>query len=163
MLTLNTSRLYPIFKYSLLITVIAAVITLLSACNRQQPPEKTTVWPTISHCDLHHQECITTYENQTVQLKISPNPIPIARPLGIELSLKNFNESKVELDISGANMYMGYNRVNLIQDGPKGRYIGTSMLAFCSAQKMTWKITLIIHLKDGSQIQIPYLLETQIH
>ena len=134
---------------------------VLSACNQKSVSEKVTVWPTVKDCDLHHQTCSAINEGQTVSLKISPDPIPIAIPLGIEIFTKNIAADKIELDISGTNMYMGYNRITLIPDEANTRYIGSAMLAFCTTGEMQWQITILIHQKDGTQIQVPYLLETQ--
>ena len=120
-----------------------------------------TQWPTDQTCNLHTENCVAQMGDAKVALKISPHPIPIARPLGIEVVLENLKAEKVELDISGINMYMGYNRVSLTPTGASGRYIGTSMLAFCTNETMQWQITLMIHQADGTQIQIPYNLETR--
>ncbi|MDG6773908.1 hypothetical protein QCB45_06155 [Thiomicrorhabdus sp. ZW0627] len=130
----------------------------LSGCE-QSPPENVTQWPLVEKCDLHHEVCTAQMDDASVTLKISPHPIPIAKPLGIEVSLNNLAAQKVELDISGVNMYMGYNRVTLTSTKPD-YFVGTSMLAFCTTQKMQWQITLIIHLPEGKQIQIPFHLET---
>jgi hypothetical protein len=157
MLRLNTPSLNTPLKLSAFI-----LSTLLfTACSQQHDSKNTTVWPTIEDCDLNHQICTATQAEQSISLKISPHPIPIAIPLGVELSIQKIPAVKVELDISGANMYMGYNRVTLISDGEDGRYVGGTMLAFCTTAKMKWKITILIHQVDGKQIQIPYLLETQ--
>jgi len=121
--------------------------------------DSITSWPLVENCDLHQQACESSMGDAVVNLKISPHPIPIAKPLGIELNIQNLKAKKVELDISGINMYMGYNRVTLLQTEP-GEFVGTSMLAFCTNQKMEWQITLMIHLEDGSQVQVPYTLET---
>ena len=142
---------------------VIALLTLsgssLSGCE-QSPPENTQLWAMSETCNLHQETCTSELEGRSVSLKISPHPIPIARPLGIEVSLDNIEAEKVELDISGMNMYMGYNRVPLTATKQPGHYIGTSMLAFCTNKKMEWQITLMIHQKDGSQIQIPYRLDT---
>ncbi|VAW45630.1 hypothetical protein MNBD_GAMMA04-2049 [hydrothermal vent metagenome] len=156
MLRLNNYSSQTILKLS----VFIFSTIFLSACNQQASPEKTTVWPTIENCDLNFQTCTSTQNNQSIRLKISPDPIPIAIPLGVELTVQNIPAEKIEFDISGDNMYMGYNRVTLIADGDSGRYVGGTMLAFCTTAKMKWKVTVIIHQKDGKQIQIPYLLET---
>lgn len=154
----------PILIRSRLGRVILAAIGLLSllsltSCNNA-PEGNIIQWPTDQACNLHTESCIAQMGDATVVLKISPHPIPIARPLGIEVLLENIDAEKVELDISGINMYMGYNRVSLTPTDKAGRYIGTSMLAFCTNKKMQWQITLMIAQKDGSQIQIPYRLET---
>ncbi|MCF6346142.1 MAG: hypothetical protein L3J00_06700 [Thiomicrorhabdus sp.] len=163
MLKLNTPLPTLLSKSAVKQTLLLFPFLLLSACADQTPPENVSVWPMVKDCSLHNQACLTNNNEQSVRLKISPDPIPIAMPLGIELNIKNIQAKKIELDISGANMYMGYNRVTLIPDGDTGRYIGTTMLAFCTTEKMQWKITLMIHQKDGTEIQIPYLLETQMH
>ncbi|GKT13035.1 MAG: hypothetical protein ISEC1_P2029 [Thiomicrorhabdus sp.] len=132
---------------------------LLSACNKE-PDEKIALWPMKEECDLHYEACTSKMGDSTVSLKISPDPIPVAKPLGIELKLTNLEAEKIELDISGANMYMGYNRVTLTPTGEPGRYVGTSMLAFCTTSKMQWKVTLIIHQKNHTKIHIPYMVVT---
>ncbi|MEA3405868.1 MAG: hypothetical protein U9R28_09050 [Pseudomonadota bacterium] len=142
-------------------TALLFVLTSFLALNgcEQASDENTTQWPLVKNCDLHQQACESKMGEARAVLKISPHPIPIAKPLGIELDLHNLQAEKVELDISGVNMYMGYNRVNLMSTKP-GHYVGTSMLAFCTNLKMEWQITLLVHLADGKQIQIPYYLET---
>ncbi|BCN94208.1 hypothetical protein THMIRHAM_19930 [Thiomicrorhabdus immobilis] len=139
--------------FSLLVTGL-----LLQGCS-QSEQSSVNQWPTPKTCDLHTESCTAKMGDSTITLKISPHPIPIARPLGIEVDVTNLDVQKIELDISGINMYMGYNRVTLTQ-ASADRYIGTSMLAFCTNQKMLWQVTLMIHQKDGTQIQIPYTLET---
>lgn len=133
-------------------------LALLTSCSKDNQTE-VTQWPVDDSCNLHEQSCSAVNGDAKVTLKISPHPIPIARPLGIEVATTNLQIKKMELDISGINMYMGYNRVELQSANPN-RFVGTSMLAFCTNETMLWQITLMIHLADGSQIQIPYELET---
>lgn len=140
------------------IVMTAFVLLTLVSCS-QNSDSNITQWQVNDACNLHEQSCTASQGDAEVTLKISPHPIPIARPLGIEVNSKNLQITKMELDISGINMYMGYNRVELKSTKPD-RFVGTSMLAFCTNQKMLWQITLMIHLADGSQIQIPYQLET---
>lgn len=141
-------------------SILAGLVALLSLTSCEQSDSgKVSQWPAIQDCDLHHETCQAKMGKASVSLKISPHPIPIAKPLGIEVELQNLSAEKVELDISGVNMYMGYNRVTLTSTKPD-HYVGTSMLAFCTNQTMQWQITLIIHQASGQQIQIPYYLET---
>jgi len=147
----------PAFKTLLLLMALLGTIGLSGCENSSQG--NITQWPADKECNLHTDSCTAKMGDASVTLKISPHPIPIARPLGIEVAIKNVDVQKIELDISGINMYMGYNRVTLTSMNPN-RYVGTSMLAFCTSQKMLWQITLMIHQTDGTQIQIPYTLET---
>ncbi|MDX1347818.1 MAG: hypothetical protein R3189_06180 [Thiomicrorhabdus chilensis] len=141
-------------------SILAGLVALLSLTSCEQSDSgKVSQWPAVQDCDLHRESCRATMGKASVSLKISPHPIPIAKPLGIEVELQNLSAEKVELDISGVNMYMGYNRVTLTSTKPD-HYVGTSMLAFCTNQTMQWQITLIIHQANDRQIQIPYYLET---
>ncbi|WP_127471442.1 hypothetical protein [Thiomicrorhabdus aquaedulcis] len=138
-------------------------ITLLSGCDSGSKPAlpNVTQWTTVEQCDLHHQACLAQNQHQSVRLNITPHPIPIARPLNVSVTLDAITATKVELDISGVNMYMGFNRVTLTPHPQHpGEFVGTSMLAFCTIAKMQWQVTVMIHQPDGSQIQVPYLLET---
>ncbi len=138
--------------------IIAISLFSLSGCS-QQSEENITVWKVAPECDLHQQSCTTKEGNSAVTLKIMPNPIPIARPLSIEMQIQNLEIVKAELDISGVNMYMGFNRTELEAQSTTG-YTGKSMLAFCTTKEMVWQVTVILYLKDGSQIQVPHELIT---
>lgn len=140
----------------LLMALFAVTLSVLSGCSNK---ESITAWPLVDNCNLHEQACESQQGDAKVRLQINPHPIPIAKPLGIQVNLENLAASRVQLDISGVNMYMGYNRVTLAEKG-QGYYVGTSMLAFCTSQKMDWQITLMIYLEDGTQVQVPYSLQT---
>ena len=146
-------------RFSLKWLFALSILPLLSACSNNSDDHITT-WPVNNKCDLHSQSCSTTMDDAQATLNISPHPIPIARPLKIGVQLEKFPEiAKVELDISGVNMYMGFNRTTLEQTTPN-IYEGTSMLAFCTTQDMFWQATIMVHLSNGEQIQIPYSLKT---
>lgn len=137
--------------------IASLVIFGLSGCE-QSPQQDANLWPTAANCDLHTGPCTIEHDGAKVTLQINPHPIPIARPLGVQLTLEGLNPSEVQLDISGINMYMGYNRVPLMSTKPN-RWVGTSMLAFCTAEKMEWQVTVML-TENGKEIQIPFLLET---
>jgi hypothetical protein len=130
----------------------------LTACdNSAQGPS----WPLLTDCDLHQQACHQQQDGQYVSLSLNPQPVPIARPINVQVELAGFeNVSKIELDIAGINMYMGYNRVNLNSD-KADFYTGQTMLAFCTNEVMQWQVTVLVHQQDGQIHQIPYLLETR--
>ncbi|WP_178862235.1 hypothetical protein [Thiomicrorhabdus cannonii] len=145
-------------RLAVIFLAMLPAVGALYGCERNAP-ENVEQWPLLKECSLHQQSCTVTQGNASVTLKISPHPIPIAKPLGIEADINGLPAQKVELDISGINMYMGYNRVTLTSTKPN-RFVGTSMLAFCTNQTMQWQITVIIHQPDGKQVQVPYYLET---
>lgn len=120
------------------------------------------IWPLVENCDLHQQTCFSEQAEANVSLTLHPQPIPIAKPIQVEAQIKALDVVKVELDISGINMYMGYNRVPLTADAVQpGLYHGTSMLAFCTNDIMQWQFTLLIHQPNGDVLQVPFKLETR--
>ncbi|WP_029933713.1 hypothetical protein [Thiomicrospira pelophila] len=142
---------------SILIGLLSLV--LLSAC--QNKPDIQS-WPLIEDCDLHQQTCQAQQGNSIASLSIQPQPIPLAKPFQIEVQLNNLEAQTLELDISGINMYMGYNRVTLKADPAQpGRFTGSSMLAFCTNEMMEWQISLLLQQADGTLLQIPFKLVTR--
>ena len=150
-------------KKRLLLWFVMALISILAIASLQGCDQNASnnaqLWPMNKDCDLHSENCTVSLDAASATLKISPHPIPIARPLGIEVELNGINPTEMQLDISGINMYMGYNRVPLKSSKPN-HWVGTSMLAFCTAEKMEWQITLMLKMPDGKEVQIPYYLET---
>lgn len=134
-------------------------LLLLSAC---QTSDDITSWPIVDDCDLHQQTCQAQQGDARASLSLQPQPIPIAKPFKIDVQLEQIAAEKVELDISGLNMYMGYNRVTLTPDPSQpGRYQGTSMLAFCTNEIMEWQVSILLQLADGTRLHIPFILETR--
>jgi hypothetical protein len=137
--------------------MFAVSLWLLTGC---QSDSQGDIWPMVENCDLHQQTCVSKNGESQASLSITPHPIPIAKPLEIEARLSNLPADKVELDISGLNMYMGYNRVTLEPQNEPGHFGGRSMLAFCTNEVMLWQITLLVH-HNGEVLQIPFQLETR--
>lgn len=126
-------------------------------------------WTPNPSCQLHHGLCSLEHKTQqTVQkitLSISPNnPIPVAHLLNAQVTLQNINASMVQIDITGINMYMGYNRTTLIASPDKPNvYTGKIMLAFCTSDKMDWDISVLVMPPKGKLIKAPFLLSTDIN
>lgn len=142
-------------------TLLTGLISLglLSACQNKPDIES---WPLVENCDLHQQTCQASQGDAAASLSIQPQPIPLAKPFQVEVQLKNLDTQILELDISGVNMYMGYNRVTLTADPEKpGHFTGGSMLAFCTNEVMEWQVSLLLEQADGTRLQIPFKLVTQ--
>lgn len=138
-------------------TLLLSLFLLLAACGQQT---KITTWPLVKDCNLHQQACTATQGNQSVTLDIHPKPISVAKPLKVSVTLQNLPAKRVELDISGINMYMGYNRVSLDPVG-ENRWQGDSMLAFCTNDAMEWQVSVLVTQSDGKVIQFPFYLKTE--
>lgn len=139
--------------------VLSLSLVSLLGCQKNADGD---IWPLIENCDLHQQTCYSQQGESRVALTLQPQPIPIAKPLQVEAQIEAIDAVKVELDISGINMYMGYNRVPLHAVAEQNEhYQGTSMLAFCTNDVMQWQVTLLIHQSNGDVLQVPFKLETR--
>jgi len=153
-------------QLSLFFTLIIAMF--LSGCDQISNTEdqaNVLNWPPNDECDLHQGSCSLKYGDESIQVTISPNnPIPVARLLDVEVKTENLSVSKVEFDIAGVNMYMGYNRTELPATNPNHNHFkGKSMLAFCTNDYMKWQLTVLLYLKDGQIVQAPFMLTTVIN
>ncbi len=134
----------------------------LSACQSDTQDTQGELWPLVSECNLHQQACQSRQGDAAVSLDISPRPIAVAKPLSVTVNLAGMSAHKVELDISGINMYMGYNRSQLqAQTNEPNVFRGSAMLAFCTNEVMLWQLTVLVHQADGQVRQIPFQLETR--
>lgn len=140
------------------------VVLILGGCNSDFLPSDNEIkqWPVHTTCELDSSACTTSVENQSITLDIQPKPIRVARMLNVRVKLTGIQAEKVELDIAGQNMYMGYNRVTLTPvKGQSHLYEGQSMLAFCTNDKMDWHLSVLVTQKDQPLIQAPFALTTR--
>lgn len=118
------------------------------------PKADLTVTPETG-CDLNRQGCrVVLPEGATLELDISPHPIPVVRPLKVAATINGVAARKVEIDFAGATMNMGYNRVTLLP-GDAGRYLGDATLPVCVTGRMEWVATLLIET-NRRHIAVPF-------
>jgi hypothetical protein len=93
----------------------------------------------------------------------------VVQPLRIDVRLMDLpTPDRVELDLAGYDMDMGYNRVLLEPvvdadadaDTPGGtRFTGSGMLPVCVRDRMTWEARVLLY--DGGTIRAaPFRFET---
>ncbi len=94
-------------------------------------------------CDLQRGPCTGTLpQGRRIELLVQPRPIPLLQPLELEVRLTGIDASRVEVDFSGVDMYMGYNRPTL-QRGADGVYRGRTILPVCVRHRMRWEATVL--------------------
>ena len=144
---------------------IIAVLAAIAAVGYRLSPlllpkADVTVMPAPG-CDLHRQSCLVDLPGGgTVELSITPHPIPVIKPLRIDATLTGLTADNVELDFAGATMNMGYNRVAL-QAAQPGRYSGQATLPVCVTGRMKWVATLMV-ASGRRHIAIPFHFEAPI-
>jgi len=124
------------------------------------PKADLTVTPA-PDCDLHRQTCRVDVPGEgTIELTITPHPIPVVRPLVVEAALSGVPADQVQIDFAGATMDMGYNRITLAPAQP-GRYTGRATLPVCVTGRMAWLATLMIESR-GRHIAVPFHFEAPL-
>ncbi len=116
-----------------------------------------------SDCDLHAGPCAATLpDGRRISLSVTPRPIPVVKPLELEVSLTGPVASRrVEVDFAGVDMNMGLNRTVLKPAG-EGRYAGQATLPVCITGGMAWKATVLV--EEGRQkIAASFRFETGSH
>lgn len=158
-------------RLQLMTLLLGMTVLGLSSCHSPFSEEEdiADVWPTDKSCHLHSGQCTLKHGNQQVTLSISPNnPIPVARLLDAKVSLTNIPAKNVQIDITGLNMYMGYNRTTLSpltsnSTAQLKQYKGNIILAFCTNDTMQWQLSVLITTPKGKIISAPFLLTTDIN
>lgn len=111
-------------------------------------------------CDLQRQACAANLPGGgSLELSITPRPIPFLQALRVEVATAGVRPRKVEVDFAGATMNMGYNRSELAAAAP-GHHVGQSSLPVCVSGGMTWVATVIVET-DSQRISVPFRFEVK--
>ncbi|AGA90775.1 hypothetical protein Thimo_2014 [Thioflavicoccus mobilis 8321] len=140
--------------------LIAALVAV--ALYRGWPllfPQAKRMAPLDPRCDLRAGPCTARFPGGgTVRLAIAPPAIPVARPLTLRVESAGLAPRAVEVDFSGTDMDMGFNRVSLSRT-PSGVYEGRAMLPVCVRAQMEWEAKVMLHMPDGLWVA-PFRFET---
>ena len=100
-------------------------------------------------CDLHRSSCRVTVPGGWIELSLTPNPIELLTPLSVQVATSGVSPSEVQVDFSSPDMYMGYNRPTLQATGNPGEFVGSTSLAICILETMTWEARVLLEQPDG--------------
>ena len=100
-------------------------------------------------CDLRSGACtLNLPTGGKVSFVISPNDIPILRPLELQVQTQGVEVSGVEVDFVGVDMEMGYNRSKL-EAKDSNHYMGKAVLPVCVRSKMEWEARVLLQTREG--------------
>lgn len=135
-------------KNLLLDAAILLGLAVLGAVGYRLAPlldPKTDLALPLSTCDLGQQTCLATLpEGMRMQFSIEPRPIPTLKPLRVTASFDGGAVRKVEVDFTGSEMKMGYNRPQLERQGDSKHFVGQASLPVCITGTMEWEATVIV-------------------
>lgn len=119
----------------------------------------TTTLP-VSPCDLNQGACTVALPGGgRLVASIGPRPIPVLKPLHIEVNVQGRSVSGVRLDFSGVDMDMGFNQTEL-KPGESSRagelrFTGRGNLPVCVTGKMRWQVIFILD-EGGASLAVPF-------
>ena len=125
------------------------------------PKADVTVQPDPT-CDLQRQACAVALPNGgRVELAMGTHPIPMVKPFAVYVTTSGFTPSRIDIDFTGIDMNMGYNRPQLAA-GSDGRFVAEVTLPVCITGQMEWQATVL--LETGSErLAIPFRFTSGSH
>jgi len=139
-------------------TLLSLLVVLLLAVISAVAVYKT--WPMLfpkiyisadvdPSCDLRAGPCTSPLpDGASVTLSITPRSIPVVHPLHFEVDLVGLEAKGVQIDFSGVDMNMGFNRPALKEQSPR-RYTGDGRLPVCVRDAMEWEARVLIETDEG--------------
>lgn len=152
---MNVTRRPLLADLAILLVLIAIAVLGYHYSPLLLPKADLTLTPSAG-CDLNRQTCRAKLpDGRSIDVAITPHPIPVVKPLRVEVAFHGIEARKVEIDFAGATMNMGYNRQALVAEAPD-RYTGEAMLPVCVTGRMEWLATLLVET-ESQRISVPFL------
>jgi hypothetical protein len=136
----------------LIVAIIALIIAISGAVGAKlwlRPNPANTVSAELNaSCDLHAGPCTSILPGGgRIELSIEPRPIPLLRPLSLVVRVEGLDARMVEIDFTGVDMNMGYNRPELKRENGN-RFTGQATLPVCITGRMEWQAMVLVTTND---------------
>ena len=142
--------------------LLAAALTVTAAIKLTpmlNPPQEISL-PLNSSCDLNQGPCTATLPGGgNLEFVVEPRPIPVLKPLRLQVRMAGATARSVEVDFAGVDMRMAFNRPRLEQE-KDGLFTGQTSLPVCMRDKMDWQATVLIE-SGGKRIMVPFRFQTK--
>ena len=141
-----------------LLVPVILVLLLLGFILEHEFVDQPRVISTLSvdpDCDLRAGACVSRLaDNSEVSFAIEPRTIPLLQDLQLAVTVNGYPVDKVEVDLNGLGMNMGFNRVKLDSMGD-GYFSGTGQLSVCTLDIMEWEAKVLLYQKEDVTV-VPY-------
>lgn len=122
-------------------------------------PEVVAEAPLDPDCRLQEGACTASLpEGGSLTFAIRPRPVYAMQDLKLEARPEGLEVYGMEVDFSGVDMNMGFNRFPLEREGSK-RFTGSAVLPVCIRDRMAWDVTVYVRTRRG-RMAFPFRLET---
>ena len=123
-------------------------------------PAKPLTLPLDATCSLSSAMCSAPLpDGGALEFSLGPRRTPLLKPLAVAIRIAGSDARAVEVDFSGVNLPMAFNRADLTTDGD-GAYLGQANLPLCSTGRMEWRATVLVE-SAGKKIYVPFRFETE--
>ena len=125
-------------------------------------PEVAEAAPLDASCDLRTRPCTAVFPGGgSLSFSIEPRSLPLMKPLRLNIEAEGLDVDSVEVDFSGVNMNMGYNRVQLSSstDSALVTATGQAVLPVCVRNRMAWEAKVMLQTERGLLVA-PFRFDT---
>lgn len=155
----STSR--PFLADLAIILALAIIAVLGYKYSPLLLPKADLTLEPLPGCDLNRQACLAEVPGGgRIELIVTPQPIPVIKPMQVTVSTPGLAARQVELDFAGVAMNMGFNRLTLAASGPD-RHTGEATIPVCITGRMTWRATVMVET-DRQRIAVPFLFDAPL-
>jgi len=139
--------------------LVAAMAVIYIKIKPMLEPTLAATAPVPPLCDLSQTACTSRLDGYgSVALSIAPKPIPVIKPLTLQVETQLESVASVAVTFTGRTMNMGVNRFILKQQGDN-LYLGEGMLPICVRDRMAWQAEVVIET-EGKLIAFPFHFDT---
>ncbi len=125
-------------------------------------PEIAESAPLDADCDLRASPCVAEFPGGgSIRFSIEPRSIPLVETLQLAVEAQGLEMQAVEVDFSGVDMNMGFNRVLLSPGQGETAAIaaGQGILPVCVRNRMAWEAKVMVQTGRGL-LMAPFRFET---
>lgn len=123
-------------------------------------PSGPTVLPLDETCSLSREICsMRLPDGGTLEFSLGPRPVPILKPLKLEIRIANSTALPLEVDFTGVDVPMAFNRA-YPASAADGAYTAQTMLPVCASGRMAWQASVLLE-KGDDRFLIPFRFETE--
>lgn len=122
------------------------------------PKSDVTITPD-AQCNLQQTPCAVALPGGgEVELAFGTLPVPLVQAFPVKVRVQGDTAQRVEIDFSGVDMNMGFNRLALApQTG--GVFAGEATLPVCVTGRMIWQATVLLE-QGRTRIAVPFRFVT---
>ena len=138
----------------------AAVVLALLAKGLFFAPRGPRLLTLDETCNLGRSACFLNLPGGgRLSFVMAPRPIELLKPLALEIHVADSDARPLEVDFTGVNTPMAFNRAYFSPTG-NGAYGAQTSLPVCATGRMEWRAGVLLEI-GGRQFVAPFRFETE--